>query len=253
MFRKFITFMVLLFTVTLLVYPNVSQAEELNNKPETDLSEETYNQLIENEIVDKKISYETWLIINNEDKFNEFDSEIPVPNELIQIEENMTSNIQTFSTGPTLNKGDILVSNGTSSFGLTGHAGIAISSTQVLHISGAKNSKPLVITTKQWQDRYGIVQGQKDGRTHTNVYRVGSRTNAIRAANWAKINYQNKNYSYSISMNLPSKNPTYCSKIVWQAYDSISAVKKPTTLIATPYGLPGYFKTNQNLKGVGII
>ena len=49
---------------------------------------------------------------------------------------------------PVLKKGDILVNNGTSSLGLTGHAGITITSSQVLHTPG-KNSKPLVISTKQ--------------------------------------------------------------------------------------------------------
>lgn len=265
MLKRFFVFLALILMFTFSVSPKVSQAEELSQPP-VDLSEDVYDQFVEEGIIDSSISYETWTSINTEDSFDEFNSGIPVPNVLMEVEPD-SSKTKGFSilsqsssdfgssstSGPTLKKGDILVSNGTSSFGLTGHAGIAISSTQVLHISG-KGAKPLVITSKQWQDRYGIVRGQIEGNnTHTKVYRVGSTTNATKAADWAITNYKGKSYDYGITTALLSKDPTYCSKIVWQAYNYIGGVDTPSSKIATPYGLPGYFKSAQNLKGMGIL
>lgn len=121
-----------------------------------------------------------------------------------------------------------------------------------MHIRG-KGYKPAVYSVKTWQKRYGIVKGQQDGRTHTKVYRVGSSKKAKAAAKWAKDNYYKKNYSYGINTKINSKNPTYCSKIVWQAYKSQNLVNTPKSKIATPYGLPGYFKSSAKIKGIGIL
>ncbi len=277
MLKRIFIFVTLLLSLSLVVFPKGLQAEG-TEPPQSDLSVEVYDQLVIEDVVDETITYDTWIDINVLDSFDELESEIPVPNVLMDIEtsnevpEILNTSLRNFSLmsasddmdvfgdmdatatrGPALKKGDILVSNGTSSFGLTGHAGIAISSSQVLHIPG-KNSNPLVISTKQWQDRYGIVRGQKEGNnTHTKVYRVGSTANAGKAAEWAESNYKGKKYGYGVTTNLLSKDPTYCSKIVWQAYNSIGAVTTPSSKIATPYGLPKYFKSNQNLKGMGYL
>lgn len=145
-------------------------------------------------------------------------------------------------------KGDILISNSTSSAGLTGHAGIAINETQVLHIVGAGH-KPSVMSLSTWINRYGT--GKTPGKTATWVYRVSNRTAAIQAGNWAIDNYRGKSYSYGITTTLSSKNPTYCSKIVWQAYrygPSSSYVNSPPSLIVRPYELPAYFKSGYKPK-----
>lgn len=140
-------------------------------------------------------------------------------------------------------KGDILISNATSAFGLTGHAGIAISSTQVLHIAN-KNSKPAVMSLNKWIARYGTEYNP--GLSVTWVYRHSNRTVANQAGNWARDNYRGKQYSYGITTGIYSKNPTYCSKIVWQAYhygpSGASFMKVPLLRIVQPYQLPTYFK-----------
>ncbi|EBF5117160.1 hypothetical protein FHZ94_15235 [Listeria monocytogenes] len=58
----------------------------------------------------------------------------------------------------TLKKGDIFVTNATSSKGLTGHAGIAISSNKSLHIPGGSTTK--LYTLSQWKSAY---TGKKRG------------------------------------------------------------------------------------------
>ena len=264
MFKKSFGFAALVFSLSL-TSPNLSYAEDLSQL-ENDFSKSAYSDLVEEGVVDKSLSYNSWVDANTEDSFEELEKEFPVPNKLMEVEpESKTAKgysvpSKTFSTmaaaaskGPVLKKGDILVSNGTSSYGLTGHAGIAISSSKVLHISGAKTN-PKVITSKQWQDRYGIVKGQVNGtKIRTNVYRVSSTKVASKAADWSTKNYKGKKYSYMITSNLSSKNPTYCSKIVYQAYSSAKAVNYPAGGIATPYGLPSYFKSDQKLKGMGFL
>jgi len=69
------------------------------------------------------------------------------------------------------------------------------------------------------------------------------------AANWARKNYRGKNYSYEINTKLGQKdiNPTYCSKIVWQAYRygaGSSHATKPASNIIAPYSLNSYIKTD---------
>lgn len=248
-----------------LTSPNLSYAEDLSQS-KNDLSKSTYSNFIGEGVVSETVSYNSWVDINTNDSFEELEEEFPVPDRLMEVdpsnEKDKSYSIPsvsysimaaTSSKGPVLKKGDILVSNATSSYGLTGHAGIAISSSQVLHISGA-GAHPKVISSKTWQDRYGIVKGQKEGSNiKTNVYRIKSTTNASKAANWAVKNYKGKKYDYIITPTISSKNPTYCSKIVWQAYRSIKAVNYPAGDIPTPYGLPKYFKKAQNLKGMGYL
>lgn len=70
----------------------------------------------------------------------------------------------------------------------------------------------------------------------------------IKAADWALENYENSGYDYGINADLFSTNPTYCSKIVWQAYwfeNDIGGgqwrprfMDIPITKVPTPYGMP---------------
>jgi uncharacterized protein YycO len=226
---------------SLIFYSNTASAEE--NNESASLTKESYNDLIDEELLPEDISYEEWLEVNDESLFEELD----VPNVILDTDE--STGIGLFATKTfTLKKGDILISNGTSSAGLTGHAGIAINSSQILHIAGPKKN-PTVISVATWQKSYGIVKGQLDGRTHTKVYRV-SNSSAAKAGEWAVTNYKGKKYSYGFTGSITAKNPTYCSKIVWQAYNAQGKAKKPATKIISPYQLPTHIT---GAKGLGIL
>lgn len=137
--------------------------------------------------------------------------------------------------------GDILITNGTSLGGLTGHAGIflgTLGNGGILSIQGP-GYKPEVIGIFEWMRRYSGTN------RWTKLYRPTSQYRPTDAARWAKNNYEFKNYSYGINMKIFEKDPTYCSKIVWQAYWYSSAAAQVGGMyqpfIASPYDLPNYF------------
>ncbi len=236
-FKRIAVLLTISLVFTLLYQSESINAEEIEN-PNGDLSKDNYDQLINDDILDKSITYDEWVEMNNEFSFDEFDDEIPE-----------SDDVTTFASGPTLKKGDILISNGTSSKGLTGHAGIAVSKNEVLHIAGP-GKKVQVVSVSTWQKRYGIVKGQVDGKTKTKVYRPKSTKNAKKAADWAVKNYKGKNYKYGTGRKLSDKDPTYCSKIIWQAYNSVNAVDKPKNIIVMPYELPGLYKGELTKAGI---
>lgn len=227
---------------SILVYSSTTFAQEKNVKDGgTDVNLEEFNQLVSDGILPDDLSYDEWAEINDEALFDELE----VPNATISNGD--PNSISTFAGTFTLKKGDILVSNGTSSLGLTGHAGIAINSSQILHIAGY-GKKPQVVSVNTWQKSYGIIKGQQDGRTRTKVYRVNN-SSAGKAGTWASNNYKGKNYKYGFTGSKTSKNPTYCSKIVWQAYNAQGKAKSFTGVIG-PYQLPDKIT---GAKGLGIM
>ncbi|KAA0690438.1 YiiX/YebB-like N1pC/P60 family cysteine hydrolase [Enterococcus faecium] len=137
--------------------------------------------------------------------------------------------------------GDILITNDTSFWGVTGHAGIYLGSVgknQILSIEGS-GRPPKTMSVLDWESAYG-----KKG-TWTKIYRVAEQYQPRLAARWALDNYDGKNYKYGITTNIFGMDPTYCSKIVWQAYWYASAAVQVggmyQPLIALPYDLPDYF------------
>ena len=58
MLKRFFVFLALILMFTFSVSPKVSQAEELSQPP-VDLSEDVYDQFVEEGIIDSSISYET--------------------------------------------------------------------------------------------------------------------------------------------------------------------------------------------------
>lgn len=127
-----------------------------------------------------------------------------------------------------LQPGDILITNGTNSSGsFLGHAGIATSSYNVLHIAGF-DCTPEMISIYDWNNRYS--RNDK----WTIVYRHNSPTAANAAVLWAINTYLFSGASYAITIDLAGTNPTYCSKIVWQAY--AYGPSPAEVLINIPYG-----------------
>ena len=138
-----------------------------------------------------------------------------------------------------------MIINGTSSAGLTGHAGIALSSTTILHIAGARKT-PTTITKSQWNSSYS-------SKGWTKVYRSTNSTAAANAASWASKTYKGSNATYKITMDLSTTNETYCSKLVWPAYyygAGTSHANGPTWGIRLPYQLN---TTIKNLSEQGTI
>ncbi|MFD2308215.1 YiiX/YebB-like N1pC/P60 family cysteine hydrolase [Enterococcus termitis] len=133
--------------------------------------------------------------------------------------------------------GDIMITNGTSFLGVTGHAGIFIGNGKILSIGGG-GEKPSEMPIINWMQRY---------KGWTKIYRPAAKFNPKTAERWAINNYRNKNISYAINNRIFEKNPTYCSKIVWQAYYYSSAspqtglVRRPLFDIVYPYTLPNLF------------
>lgn len=139
--------------------------------------------------------------------------------------------------------GDILITNGTSLGGLTGHAGIFLGDLGnggILSIQGP-GKNPEVIGIMTWMQRYSGAD------KWTKIYRPASKYKPETAAKWAINNYQGKKYSYKVNTKLFEKDPTYCSKIVYQSYWYSSAAVQLggmyEPLIASPYDLPNYFDT----------
>lgn len=215
------------------------QANEIGDNNDLSDAQKEYDSLIEAGHLDESVTYEIWSEINNEGHFEEFKA--------------FDEDISTFSGSYGLRDGDILVSNATSFFGLTGHAGIYVGNSEVLHIEGPGHT-PSRMSVFNWIRTYGIGRAQQTGlNVYTNVYRVESQAIANAASAWAKVNYVGTNYDYGITMDLLSKNPTYCSKIVWQAYNSLGLVNFPVSHIAAPYSLPDYFIDIANVSHVGSI
>lgn len=109
-----------------------------------------------------------------------------------------------------MEKGDVFITSGTSSAGITGHAAIAISSTSILHIAGPGNN-PATISLSKWNSTY-TTEGW------TKIYRHSDSDIADQAGQWASDTYKGSSAKYVISMDLSTTDETYCSKLVWQAY-----------------------------------
>ena len=222
----------LLMSLVIMILPISAMADSEN--PE--LNYETYLELIDLGILDETIPYEYWVQINSEDRSN------PVKEKA----NNSAISVNSASTS-SLVRGDILISNGTFFYGITGHAGIVVGSNQILHIAGP-NSVPKIVSFSKWEADFGKPRG---GMVNTEVYRISNWTHRNAAADWAVSTYKDSGASYSLVTGLHTFDPTYCSKIVWQAYHygpSVSLVNAPGGPLATPYGLPKYFKSTANLS-----
>ncbi|MFR6909157.1 YiiX/YebB-like N1pC/P60 family cysteine hydrolase [Streptococcus pneumoniae] len=192
-----------------------------------------YQTLQQEGILDNSISEKQW---------NQHLQESKAGEQAIENEPDGTSTRSKFH----LKSGDILISNATSSKGLTGHAAIAISGNKVLHIHSAGHH-PAVHSLSWLKKRYA-----KKGKW-LKIYRSKNSKAGAKAASWAKKNYVGKKYKYGINMKLKSKNPTYCSKIIYQAYKygaSKKSIYDPGSHIIAPYALPNIFSKSYKIRKV---
>ncbi|MGM0965806.1 MAG: orthopoxovirus pf05708 family protein [Bacillota bacterium] len=124
-------------------------------------------------------------------------------------------------------KGDILVTNTDALKGIVGHAGIVINEKSFASIPGFRQH-PQLDSILNWF-RYNA---------NTKVIRINQEETADLAGEWARDYVKaHPKARYSITMSIQSLDPTYCSKIVWQAYAKTGdALGHATFTIKTPYG-----------------
>lgn len=124
-------------------------------------------------------------------------------------------------------KGDILVTNTDALKGIVGHAGIVINEKSFASIPGFRQH-PQLDSILNWF-RYNA---------NTKVIRINQEETADLAGEWARDYVKaHPKARYSITMSIQSLDPTYSSKIVWQAYAKTGdAVGHATFTIKTPYG-----------------
>ncbi|MBC1400498.1 hypothetical protein [Listeria booriae] len=194
-----------------------------------------YEDGLKEKVYDISTTYAEWIKMNNY-------GQPPVADEF--VEEVPQSLLKGVYKGYTVKKGDILISNGTSSAGVLGHAAIANGNDYILDIPGP-GTTTRQLTTVKWMTIY-------DSKGWVKVYRVKDSSIANAAANWADRNYysstgtkkQDKWPSYNVTGSRYSKDPTYCSKIVIQAF-YFGTGSKPVIRVfpslALPYDLPSYF------------
>lgn len=199
-----------------------------------------YDEGINEGVLQSDIKYDEWIKANcygqppiaDNEKFEKF--------EKFEINSKAALSIINFQAG------DILITSGTSAFGMLGHAAIATSNRTILDIPrpGETTRQP---TPQKWINEY-INKGW------VTVYRMKDSGLAASAARWADTHYystvggsQNIYPTYDITLDLYSTNPTYCSKIVYQAYwygTGSAPVMYAMSGLVTPYSLIGCFKAN---------
>lgn len=135
--------------------------------------EQVYQDGLKDSIYNKSMSYEEWI------KFNNYGQPLVVNGEWEEVPQKPM--VKGVYKGYTVKKGDILITNGTSSSGLLGHAAIANGNEYILDIPGKGE------TTKQWTTAKRMKE--YDGKEWVKVYHLKNSSVANDAANWADKNY----------------------------------------------------------------
>ena len=129
--------------VMVLFISGTSQAAEIKGLQDESSDYQEYIQFLNEGSIDEEISYEYWK------ELKEYSEQLEKQIENTVVEKERTAP----STGYSMKVGDVFITNGTSSSGITGHAGIAISSTEILHIAGIGKT-PTVISLADWNREY---------------------------------------------------------------------------------------------------
>ena len=234
-----------------------SETEENNDV----ISIEKFDSLQEEGVIDPNLSYEEFVgsidsnlgtleeveevDVNDDEELSEYGLTTTEEGEVISVPAQSPGSFSTMAaathtypgTKIIAKAGDILVTNSTSSSGFSGHAGIVTSNGIMFSSIANTKANPRNLSLKDWFSKY----------KNTKVVRINSSTKAKTAANWATSYVRNHaNASYSITTNLKGLDPTYCSKIVWQAYvlGGTGVFDNRSVGIKVPYNLlyKGYYK-----------
>lgn len=201
------------------------------------------------------INYEEWLVINNFGVFS--DSQESMLQRKIS-KRSTADNKRAFVK--TVKQGDILICSGGGSFGIIGHAAIMTTDYWVLEMPGLKNNlndNNRQIPKDKWFDEHAS--------DWTTVYRCPDNSIARQAAKWADTHYYNPSggskktihIQYAITADVWKINPSYCSKLVIQAYYYGTGSAKVITDLSVagkaifPATIPSYFLSPYKLVNKG--
>lgn len=224
MFKKYLSFIL---SLVILMSMGVTAFAASPEKTETEYNQ--YTDLLKQGVLSEDITFEYWKQLK--EASYDLEKALEASDEFTLVYDS-TDSRGTYSTY-SLTKGDVFITSGTSSAGILGHAGIAISSSYILHIAGP-GYHPATITLSRWNSTY-TTEGW------TKVYRHSDSDVADDAGQWAADTYQGTTAEYVISMDLTSTAETYCSKLVWQAYyygPDEACANGPTWGVRLPYDLP---------------
>lgn len=225
MFKRFLFFLMTFVIVIVIGMGTTAFAAETPNSNSSNTGYQEYVQLVNDGILGEDITFEYWQELK--ERSAQLEAKLENSTEFTKVYDS------TLASSYSMQAGDVFVTNATSSKGLTGHAGIAISSTRILHIAGPDHN-PVTVTLTKWHQDY-------TDHGWTKVYRHEDKAVASDAAKWAKDTYEGSSAKYKIDMRLDTTDETYCSKIVWQAYyygpDKRNA-NGPTIGVRMPYDLP---------------
>ncbi|NEG88612.1 hypothetical protein [Bifidobacterium aerophilum] len=220
--------------VMLLILPFPTAYALGNEESINNLEYARYQQLLEDGILGEDVSFDIWHQTNIRSARLEKELE-----ESSEFEKVYDSNRASYYA---MKAGDVFVTNATSSFGLTGHSGIAYSDLRIVHIAGP-GKNPETVSQLAWT-------GSLYPGGWTKIYRHKSASVASAAANWARKTYVNSKATYYINLDLASTDKTYCSKLVWQSYyygPSTPSATIPFTRIVVPYGL------DEDISGISLV
>ncbi|OKP99644.1 hypothetical protein [Paenibacillus sp. P46E] len=146
----------------------------------------------------------------------------------------------TYPNGLSIEGGDVLITNNTSSAGLTGHAGIVTDATGNIASIAGYGYHPAMQSLATW---FG-------NNPNTIVIRNSNTSLAHSAGSWAASYVSlHSSASYGLVNNLLNLNEVYCSKIPWLAYYSFGLnVGGKYTVgydITLPYEWKDYGQFNQ--------
>lgn len=226
MFKRFMVVLSALLMVTSSFNVFATEIEREKNLESSFVSYKQFEELKSQGVVGEDVTYEYLKKINEEAKKLE---------EALENSEGFTKSELTSSFN--MAAGDILITNSTSSAGLTGHAAIAISSTEILNIAGLGETIK-ILTKSEFIEEYN--------KGWIKVYRINNDDIAKKAAKWASTTYKGKKPVYRLTMDLTTTHETYCSKIVFQSYyfggnKNIVSNKFSLYGILGPYAIPSAF------------
>lgn len=203
------------------------------------------------------INYQEWLIMNNYGILSD------TQESLFQrkiVKRSTADNKRRFVN--TVRKGDILISAGPGIGGFVGHAAIMTSDKWVLempggdgYVSGIPDNNRQVLKD-QWFEEHKT--------DWTTVYRNRDSSVAVQAARWADRHYYDANGSATKTIHVTYKifptafrsfNPSYCSKLVLQAFyygtGSKAVIRDPKNTAIIPNTIPTYFLAPYTLMNMG--
>lgn len=188
-----------------------------------------YLRCVEQGILGDDVTYAVWKRLREES--HALEAALEASNEFALVYDSRQSAYSTYS----MRAGDVFITNATVSSAILGHAAIAISSSNILHIAGPGET-PSTISLSTWHDRYTNKNGAD---SWTKIYRHSNYTIASEAAGWAEDTYKDSGAGYFINKDVQDTTLTYCSKIVWQAYFyGPSTVSTDATYLSSGYILP---------------